>query len=89
MEETRKVILTVVMAADYYFTPGEEVHISKRDGLYYVSCDCLDFGLAKEVLGNVIKDEGELGCEFDATVVAIDFENHQLEVRAELPVSGS
>ena len=79
MEETRKVILTVVMAADYYFTPGEEVHISKRDGLYYVSCDCLDFGLAKEVLG----------CEFDATVGAIDFENHQLEVRAELPVSGS
>lgn len=88
MEEMREVILTVVMADDYYFMPGEEVHISKRDGLFYVSCDRLEFGLAKEVLGNVIKDEGELGCEFDATVVAIDFGKHQLEVRAELSVSG-
>lgn len=84
MEEKKGVSLTVVMADDYIFMPGDKVHISKRDGLYYVSSNHLDFGLAKEVLGNVIKDEEELAREFDAIVARADFDRHLLEVKAEL-----
>lgn len=84
MELKREVVLTVVMADDYVFLPGNKVHISKRDGLFYVSCNHLDFGLAKEVHGDIIKNEEELACEFDAVVINVDFVNHQLEVEAKL-----
>lgn len=84
MQEKIRVVLTVIMADDYFFMPGEEVHISKRDGLYYVSCNHLEFGLAKEVLGNIIKNVDELASEFDAVVIAVDYEKRQLEVKAEL-----
>lgn len=84
MGEKRAVLLTVVMADNYIVMPGESVHISMRDGVYYVSRNHLDFGLAKEVLGDVIKEAEELAHEFDAVVVKTDFDSHQLEVRAEL-----
>lgn len=84
MEENFEVRLTVIMADNYFFMPGDEVHISKREGFYYVSRNHLEFGLAKEVSGQSIRNEGDLRSEFDAVVTKVDSDCQQLEVRAEL-----
>lgn len=84
MEKKREVLLTVIMADEYFLLPGDVVHISKREGVYYASTNHLDFGLASNAHGDVIHDEGVLKNEFDAVVTAVNIAARQLEVKAEL-----
>ena len=88
MGNKKTINCTVLMAGAYPFQKGKRITVQKKDDLFYVSSEGVDFGLVKEIYGAEKDQMPDIPDVFDGIVVENCCEQHLLTMCVVLQEKG-